>query len=524
MRYPALLTLLFAFVVLLPMNAGSAELNADITRRINSADRALEWVNKAIAQGKTDEHSLAQAQDEYDKIFQYYGGSFAPDNPQLAALKNRIDTARQAMGAAGKQKNIATPIEENQQAVADLPRQVGDDLVAVASALWTLENRLATAEASNTPSSYLAGVNNDLSIAKDKFNRFNSQHKGSFSTSHPAYLQVTSRLKKDAAAGAALNANVQSELKKQVTAQRATYGAEARRMMSKYQELPLTSQLSKKHKGRMVWAMQPISFNDQDRIIPKKKFSLNDPIFGRIYFNHSLANTPVYSKSDMYKPLENTSYGYIFKLFIDGEEKADSFGTFLSGNFNQAQGETWATWQFAPNPIPFDKDFGREAAAWRRTTGGLAPGTHAVRFELWGIQGQFQSKEPVSIGEFSLVVATGERISAGQSFPKDRYSGSDIEAVRSAMARALVGPVAKKRQEVLDVAVTGNWKEGVYTDSKNRYRKISGTILWTDTNNDSVCRFTTYNFIADHAGGTNWTPLRFKSFCNGCLEGDAECP
>ena len=53
MRYPALLTLLFAFVVLLPVNADSAELNADIIRRIDSADRALEWVNKAIAKGET---------------------------------------------------------------------------------------------------------------------------------------------------------------------------------------------------------------------------------------------------------------------------------------------------------------------------------------------------------------------------------------------------------------------------------------------------------------------------------------
>lgn len=40
---------------------------------------------------------------------------------------------------------------------------------------------------------------------------------------------------------------------------------------------------------------------------------------------------------------------------------------------------------------------------------------------------------------------------------------------------------------------------------------------------DGVCRFITYNFVSDHAGGNGWTPVRFKSFCTGCPEGDTEC-
>ncbi len=524
MRYLTLLTLLFTVFLLTPMGASSANLNSDIVRRINSADRELSWVNKAIAKGETDENALDKAQEEYDKIFQYYAGSFDPNHPQIAALKNRIDAARNAMKGVDDKKNLNTPIETNHKAVADLPHQMGNDLVAVASALRTLENRLNAAATSNNPGSYVAGVNSDLSIAKDKLNHFESLYKGHFPANHQAYLQVTTRLQRDTKTASTLQAKVNSAAHAQATVQKASYGAEAKRMMNRYKERPLTSRLSKKYKGRMVWSKRIISFTEQDTIPLTTTFKLSDPIFGRIYFNHSLANTPVYSKSNMNKPEENTSYGYIFKLFIDGQEKADSFGVFLTGNFNQDQGETWATYQFAPNPIPFDKDFSREAAAWRRATQGLSPGSHAIRFELWGVQGQFQSKEPVAVGEFSLVVAAGDRVAPGLTFPHDSYNGSNIEAVRRSMAKALVGPVAKNRNEVLKVAVTGNWKEGVYSDTKNRYRKISGTVLWYDKNNDSVCRFTTYNFISNHAGGTNWTPLRFNSFCNGCPEGDTGCP
>ena len=90
------------------------------------------------------------------------------------------------------------------------------------------------------------------------------------------------------------------------------------------------------------------------------------------------------------------------------------------------------------------------------------------------------------------------------------------------MINALVGPVAKARNEILKISVTSNWRPGVYTDSKNSYRKISGTILWHDKNSDGVCRFTTVTFISDKMGANSWTPVRFRAFTGG-PEGDSEC-
>ena len=85
-------------------------------------------------------------------------------------------------------------------------------------------------------------------------------------------------------------------------------------------------------------------------------------------------------------------------------------------------------------------------------------------------------------------------------------------------------PVAKSPAEILKVAVTSDWKYGLYLVTRQRFRKINGTVLWHDTDGDGVCRFVTYKFVSDHAGGRNWTPLRMRAFCNGCAEGDVRCP
>ena len=60
------------------------------------------------------------------------------------------------------------------------------------------------------------------------------------------------------------------------------------------------------------------------------------------------------------------------------------------------------------------------------------------------------------------------------------------------MKKVLVGPVAKGACEILDLSVTSDWACGIYRRTLNRYRKISRTVLWHDTNADKVCRYVTY--------------------------------
>lgn len=107
------------------------------------------------------------------------------------------------------------------------------------------------------------------------------------------------------------------------------------------------------------------------------------------------------------------------------------------------------------------------------------------------------------------------------AFPDDVYSGSDISDIKQQMLQALMGGVIKKKEEVLAIAVTSGWKEGIYRDSKNTYRKIQGTVLFYDNDNDGVSRFTTYKYISNYING-EWGPLKFNSFTMSHLEGWAD--
>ncbi len=507
-----------------PQATGQAELSANIRRRIDAADRHLEWVNKAAAKGSDDPSELNAAKMEYQNIFEYYKGSFDPNHPDLVALKNRIDAAEKTTNQGVAKTNQSAPLESNQRAVEDLPSQMGEDLIAVANSLRSLENALKTANSSHNPGSYIPGVKMDLDMVEGKFTTFNSTYQSQLPTQHHSYIQVQSRVQNGRDEFAELDGQAQAAAQAQQDAAGAAFAAEVTRINGKYAQLEPSSTLHRNNPGRMVWSTKQINIGDQDNFTPQTSFKLTDPIFGRLYIVHSLGNTPIYSQSGGSKPETNDNFGYEFRLFIDGQEKVYKFDVFDSGNLNGAAGETWTTWQFAPNPVPFDETFNQEAAAWRKTTQGLSAGTHAVRFELFGVQGSFRTAKAISIGEFSLIVGQGDRVASGLKFPSDSYGGKDLKKIRKAMKKAMVGPVAKSSSEILKVAVTSDWKTGVYSDSKRRYRTITGAILWHDKDGDGTCRFTSYNFVSNHSGGNNWDPLKFKSFCNGCPEGDVECP
>lgn len=180
---------------LTPKTNGKEGLSANIRRRLDKANSDLGIVYEAAAKGEDAESYLNRARMEYKNIFQYYKGSFDPNHPDIVALKNRIDTAEQAMKAGIAKKNATAPLESNSRAVEDLPKQMGEDLIDIASSLRTLENRLDTAGKSSNPGSYVYGVKDDLKIVSSKFDRFNANYKGQYDPEHVAYRQVKSRLK-----------------------------------------------------------------------------------------------------------------------------------------------------------------------------------------------------------------------------------------------------------------------------------------------------------------------------------------
>lgn len=192
-----------------------------------------------------------------------------------------------------------------------------------------------------------------------------------------------------------------------------------------YTDLGITSPVHKKHIKQIVWSKSVIAFDNVENAVLETRFKLTDPIYGRIFLESSIRNTPVYS-SNSDEPLENWKNSYQFKLFIDGKDTGGSFGVFDEGFFNDELGKTWTTWQFVPRPSAApDADEKKVAEAWEKAVRGLSAGEHSVQFELWGVLGQQRSKEALAKGLFTLVVSKGESIATVSKFPQQTYSGND---------------------------------------------------------------------------------------------------
>ncbi len=285
----------------------------------------------------------------------------------------------------------------------------------------------------------------------------------------------------------------------------------------------ITSDVHGNHIGEIVWSNEAVSFRTPAESALKNKFSTNDYIYGRIYMDKSINDHTAYPASGG-EGSKIRDGSYVIHAYIGEEFVKSSFGVFYDGNLPAKSAGNWTTFQFSPKVNEPDAYEKKIMGTWAKAIRNLAPGEHKIRFEVWGTQGQYKTKKPMSAGGFTLVVAAGGVGSSGLAFPADKYSGSDKTALKQKMRKAIVGPVAKSASEVLDVSIQSDWKSGTYSKPPYlQYRKITGMVLWHDTNNDKLCRYTSYNFIQDKAD-SGWSTLRFQSFCNGCEEGDAECP
>ena len=152
----------------------------------------------------------------------------------------------------------------------------------------------------------------------------------------------------------------------------------------------------------------------------------------------------------------------------------------------------------------------------------MKPGKHRFRFEVWVSQGQHRSKGPVAAGEFTYARGKGDKVVAGK-LPKGFLRGSEEKQAINKMKKALLDRrVAKSARDIVRVVPSSRWAEGRFAGTRKVFRKITDTVLWRDKDGDGLCHFTSYNFIKLKKG-RGWTRLAFKSFCNGCPEGDAAC-
>jgi hypothetical protein len=282
----------------------------------------------------------------------------------------------------------------------------------------------------------------------------------------------------------------------------------------------MTSPTHSDNVGKIVFSSEEIKFKNEDAGKLKTVFKLGDPIYGRMYFQQSLANTPLFHTQggEAYRDSHRDG-SWKLLLSVDGENQGIRFGNFAQGKVDEKAEKEWTTWQI--NLAPDQAKLGEKniVDAWIKVAARLKPGKHTIKLSFQATLGQYESK-PMAVGSFDIVVAEGASFAAG-AFPASTYQGADLTSLKERMKNALVGPVAKSASEVIDVAVTSDWNHGRYTDTLVEYRKIQGTVLWADSDGDGVNRYTTYSFIQDKQG-SGWSGLRFNAFVNGGLEGNVK--
>lgn len=280
----------------------------------------------------------------------------------------------------------------------------------------------------------------------------------------------------------------------------------------------MTSAAHSANAGKIVFSTELINFKKEDPSKFRDSFKLGEPIYGRLYFKQSMLNTPLYHDQGG-APLTGSHREGAWELlvYVDGVNQNVKFGNFALGRVSKKAEREWTTWQLNLQPEQRQQGEKNIIDPWVKVAARLKPGTHKIKLVFRTTLGQYRSK-PMAEGSFDLIVEEGASFSGGE-FPKSTYSGSDLNSVREAMKRALVGPVAKSSSEIVDVAVTSGWRSGRYTDSKLEYRKIQGTVLWADSDGDGVLRYTSYSFIQNREGN-GWSTLRFKAFVNGGPEGN----
>ncbi|MCA9779081.1 MAG: hypothetical protein KC800_20270 [Candidatus Eremiobacteraeota bacterium] len=281
----------------------------------------------------------------------------------------------------------------------------------------------------------------------------------------------------------------------------------------------MTSATHTSNVGRVVFSTEEIKFKNEDPSKLRSTFKLGEPIYGRMYFARSMANTELYHDQlgEPLPPGSGREGNWEVKLSVDGENQNVRFGAFTEGKVSEKAESEWTTWQFNLAPDVDSLKESRITDPWIKVAAGLPPGTHEIKVEFYATLGQYRSK-PMAAGSFQLEVGEGASFAAGE-FPQSTYTGTDLQSLKEQMKNALDGPVAKDGDEILDVSVTSDWNPGRYTDTLVEYRKIQGTVLWADNNGDGVCRYTSYWFIQDKSGN-GWGPLKFKAFSNGGPEGN----
>ncbi|MEO0469216.1 MAG: hypothetical protein AAF206_06330 [Bacteroidota bacterium] len=304
------------------------------------------------------------------------------------------------------------------------------------------------------------------------------------------------------------------------------------------QDQGMTSPIHRQYVNQIVFATSPgpIAFRSENPSQFQTAFKSGQPIYARVYADKSLSNL-------RYGGLrEQAGAILLYDLYINGEkvQHKKSFGMYRhipdgKKTYYTEQMETdetffqWTCWKHYVLPREDDEElkFGNRNIPARAFVLALleqAPGTHQIRMEVKGLSLDGERKTKlIAGGEFSIELTAADKQKLAFRYapplPKDEWRGGNKQNLIAELTTAFEQEIRKKP---IIVGLYGiDWKEGSYSLTGQKYRKLSAWAIFPDGDGDGQVPVTTFNWISDYTNG-GWTKLRFDSHCNGCPNWDVE--
>ena len=180
--------------------ARSADLSANIMRRVNAANQSLDKAEDLINRNRAEltENHLEGARQEYDNIFAYYGGSFDPNHPTLVSLKARIESlSAKAKGEAAKAPSVTESPAGTEAATAPplaTARAAGESkdlLPNIRRVIGIIDGTL-----NEVKKDIAAGNSADANFrsARAEYDKIFERYSGMFDPNHPDIIAVKARI------------------------------------------------------------------------------------------------------------------------------------------------------------------------------------------------------------------------------------------------------------------------------------------------------------------------------------------
>lgn len=298
------------------------------------------------------------------------------------------------------------------------------------------------------------------------------------------------------------------------------------------QDQGITSEVHRKHVNQIVFANKKsdLAFKNEKESAFKTSFTTNDNIYGRVYVDQSIKN-----KTGSY-----VGGVLMYDMYIDGKsvEHKKSFGMYrhlsdltyyteqMDSDETFHQWTSWKVW-LLPEEDDDELKYGNCNIAARAFTLALldaTPGKHEVKIDIFHVSMDGGSKsEVLASGSFTIDIKAQDKKKLAFAYapplPKDEYAGPDKEGTLASIKEAFIQELGKT--PIVYGVYKRGWKEGSYSLTGQKYKKIAGWAVFEDGDGDGQVPITTFNFISDYTNG-GWTKLRFDSHCLGCADWDVE--